>query len=198
MTCPGAEFAGGTGCPSRLCQEGKRKLTESAKEFPKASAWQSPKGPFREALERKGMPPRHLLFCSASSRHPSSSPFISRCPSTCARSGSKKGTWPFPLILLSVGVPRAEGQPWRLSVHHTDSGALSGFANMTGGARYPPRLSWEGKLELTKAPRSRDCSGGNSRRLPPDEARADRSGRSVNETRRHPSPAPFPHEKSCP
>jgi len=30
-------------------------------EFPKASAWQSPKGPFREALERKGMPPRHLL-----------------------------------------------------------------------------------------------------------------------------------------
>jgi len=25
------------------------------------SAWQSPKGPFREALERKGMPP-HRLF----------------------------------------------------------------------------------------------------------------------------------------
>jgi hypothetical protein len=35
-------------------QEGKWKLTESAKEFPKDSAWQSPIGPFREALERKG------------------------------------------------------------------------------------------------------------------------------------------------
>jgi len=31
---------------------GKLKLT--AKEFQKASVWQSPKGPFREALERKG------------------------------------------------------------------------------------------------------------------------------------------------
>ena len=61
VACPVAEFAGGTGCPSRLCQEGKRKLTESAKEFLKDSAWQSPKGPFREALERKGMPPRYLL-----------------------------------------------------------------------------------------------------------------------------------------
>ena len=58
VACPGAEIAGGTGCPSRLCQEGKRELTESAKEFPKASAWQSPKGPFREALERRGMLPR--------------------------------------------------------------------------------------------------------------------------------------------
>jgi hypothetical protein len=38
--------------------EGKRKLTESAKEFPKASAWQSPIGPFREAMERRALPPR--------------------------------------------------------------------------------------------------------------------------------------------
>ena len=74
----------------------------------------------------------------------------------------------------------------------------SGFANMTGGARYPPRLSWEGKLELTKAPRSLDRGCGNSRRLPPGEARADRSGRSVSETRRHPFPAPFPREKAAP
>jgi hypothetical protein len=28
------------------------------KEFPKESAWQSPKGPFREALERRALPPR--------------------------------------------------------------------------------------------------------------------------------------------
>ena len=31
------------------------------KEFPKDSAWQIPKGLFRGALERKGMPP-HRLF----------------------------------------------------------------------------------------------------------------------------------------
>ena len=31
---------------------------ESAKEFPKDSAWQSPKGPFREVLERTALPPR--------------------------------------------------------------------------------------------------------------------------------------------
>ena len=74
----------------------------------------------------------------------------------------------------------------------------SGFANMTGGARYPPRLSREGKLELTKAPRSLDRGCGNSRRFPPGEARADRSRRSVSETRRHPSPAPFPARKHAP
>ena len=51
-----AQFAGGTGRPSRLCQEGRRKLTESAKGFPKDSAWHSPKGPFREALERRALP----------------------------------------------------------------------------------------------------------------------------------------------
>ena len=33
-------------------------------------------------------------------------------------------------------------------------------------------------------------------RLPPGEARADRSGRSVSETRRHPLPTPFPREKA--
>ena len=64
------------------------------------------------------------------------------------------------------------------------------FANMTGGARYPPRLSREGQLELTKAPRSLNRGCGNSRRFPPGEARADRSGRSVSETRRHPFPFP--------
>ena len=66
----------------------------------------------------------------------------------------------------------------------------SRFANMTGGARYSPRLSREGKLELTKAPRSLDRGCGNSRRFPPGEARADRSVRSVSETRRHPFPFP--------
>ncbi len=34
------------GDPARLCREGKRKLTESAKEFPKVSARQSPLGRF--------------------------------------------------------------------------------------------------------------------------------------------------------
>ena len=61
---------------------------------------------------------------------------------------------------------------------------------MTGGARYPPRLSREGKLELTKAPRSRDRGCKNSRRFPPGEARADRSGKSVSDTQRHPFPFP--------
>ena len=32
-------------------------------EFPKDSAWQSPKGPFWEAMERRALPPR-LRFCS--------------------------------------------------------------------------------------------------------------------------------------
>jgi len=35
---PGSDIAGGVGDPPSLCQEGKRKLTESAREFPKASA----------------------------------------------------------------------------------------------------------------------------------------------------------------
>jgi hypothetical protein len=43
----------------------------------------------------------------------------------------------------------------------------SAFANVTGGARYPPRLSRDGRLELTKAPRSQDRGCGNSRRFPP-------------------------------
>ena len=47
----------------------------------------------------------------------------------------------------------------------------SAFANVTGGARYPPRLSRDGRLELTKAPRSQDRGCGNSRRFPPGEAR---------------------------
>src|SRR5881409_517448 len=48
-----ADFAGGEGDPQRLCQKGKRKLTESAKEFPKASVWQSPEGSLREARKRR-------------------------------------------------------------------------------------------------------------------------------------------------
>ena len=47
-----ADFAGGAGNPPRLCREGRRKLTESAKEFPKVSARQSPKGSLREARKR--------------------------------------------------------------------------------------------------------------------------------------------------
>jgi hypothetical protein len=34
------------GDPPRLCREGKRKLTESEKEFPKDSSRQSPEGSF--------------------------------------------------------------------------------------------------------------------------------------------------------
>ena len=47
-----------SGDPLRLCQEGKRKLTESAKEFPKGSAWQSPEGSLREVWKRTAMPRR--------------------------------------------------------------------------------------------------------------------------------------------
>jgi len=105
VACPGTEVAGGTGCPPRLCQEGKRKLTESAKEFPKASAWQSPKGPFREALERKGMPPRFFIW-STLSRHRSSSPFISRCPFTCAHSAARRAPGRSLLIFVVSLFPR--------------------------------------------------------------------------------------------
>ena len=58
VACLGAEFAGGTGRPSRLCQEGKRKLTESAKEFPKEFRLAKSERAVPEALKRKGMPPR--------------------------------------------------------------------------------------------------------------------------------------------
>lgn len=46
--------------PSRICRRGKRKLTESAKEFPKDSLMQIPKGSFREAPTRRDLihPPR--------------------------------------------------------------------------------------------------------------------------------------------
>ncbi len=47
-----AHLTGGAGYPPRLCRDGKRKLTESAKEFPKASARQRPKGSLREVQER--------------------------------------------------------------------------------------------------------------------------------------------------
>jgi len=40
-----------------LCSRNAR----SEKEFPKASAWHSPKGPFREAMERRALPPRFRL-----------------------------------------------------------------------------------------------------------------------------------------
>jgi len=46
---PGSDIAGGVGNPPSLCLEGKRKLTESAREFPKASARQRPEGSLREA-----------------------------------------------------------------------------------------------------------------------------------------------------
>lgn len=41
-----------SGDPSRLSNSGKRKLTESARDFPKASGWLSPNGPLREARTR--------------------------------------------------------------------------------------------------------------------------------------------------
>jgi hypothetical protein len=41
-----------SGAQSRLSQEGKRKLTESAREFLKASAWLSPIGSLREVRTR--------------------------------------------------------------------------------------------------------------------------------------------------
>src|SRR4249920_128139 len=75
--------------------------------------------------------------------------------------------------------------PFPLDKSPLSTGMPLCFANMTGGARYSPRLSWEGKLELTKAPRSHDRGCGNSRRFPPGEARKDRSGRYVSEARRH-------------
>ena len=56
----GAHFTGGAGDPPRLCREGKRKLTESSKEFPKGSARQRPEGSLREVRERRI--PRHPLL----------------------------------------------------------------------------------------------------------------------------------------
>src|SRR5207247_7746860 len=35
-----------------------------------------------------------------------------------------------------------------------ESGGMRPGADLTGGTGHPPRLCWEGKLELTKAPRS--------------------------------------------
>jgi len=42
-----------SGDPPRLCLNGKRKLTESSREFPKASVRQNPEGSLREAQERR-------------------------------------------------------------------------------------------------------------------------------------------------
>jgi len=54
-----SELAGRSGAPSRLGLEGRRKLTESAREFPKGSARPSPKGSLREAVKRMAnMTPR--------------------------------------------------------------------------------------------------------------------------------------------
>ncbi len=72
------------------------------------------------------------------------------------------------------------------ALFYTQQGMPSGYAHFTGGARHPPRVHREGKLELTKASRSQDRGCGNSRRLPPGETRADRSGRYVRVGRRHP------------
>src|SRR5437773_12394781 len=57
-----AHFTGGAGNPPRLCREGKRKLTESSKEFPKGSARQRPEGSLREVRERRIA--RHPLLSS--------------------------------------------------------------------------------------------------------------------------------------
>jgi len=46
------------GAPIETGQEGRRKLTESAMKFPKASAWHGTKGLFREALELRALSPR--------------------------------------------------------------------------------------------------------------------------------------------
>lgn len=47
-----ADFTEGAGDPPRVCRDGKRKLTESAMEFPKASAGQTSEGSLREVRER--------------------------------------------------------------------------------------------------------------------------------------------------
>ena len=47
-----ADFTEGAGYPPRVYPEGKRKLTESAREFPKASDGQTPEGSLREVRER--------------------------------------------------------------------------------------------------------------------------------------------------
>ena len=48
-------FCRRSGAPSRVCRRGKRKLTESAKEFPKDSLRQIPKGSLREAPTRSDL-----------------------------------------------------------------------------------------------------------------------------------------------
>ena len=52
-SCSPSDIAGGVRDPPSLCQEGKRKLTESAREFPKASSWQRPEGSLQEARKRR-------------------------------------------------------------------------------------------------------------------------------------------------
>src|SRR2546422_6255300 len=66
-----ADFTGGAGHPPRLCQDGKRKLTESSREFPKGSTWQSPEGALREVREGWTRPfPPLALQPQATSLHP--------------------------------------------------------------------------------------------------------------------------------
>src|SRR5574341_759002 len=57
-----ATITGGVGYPPRLCQDGRRKLTESSREFPKVSAWQSREGSLREVQVRS------LLACRTTHR----------------------------------------------------------------------------------------------------------------------------------
>ena len=51
--------------PSRICRRGKRKLTESAKEFPKDSLRQIPKGSLREAPTRSDLIHPHASLPSS-------------------------------------------------------------------------------------------------------------------------------------
>ncbi len=64
-----ANFAGEARGPSRFRWEGKRKLTESPREFPKASARRNPKGSLREAWERQPCAPAPS-FTSRAQRNP--------------------------------------------------------------------------------------------------------------------------------
>src|SRR5207244_9007995 len=73
-----------SGDPPRLGREGKRKLTESSREFPKASARPSPEGSLREARERSAayaaLPVNFTIFCAASHKSLATSSFRSASP----------------------------------------------------------------------------------------------------------------------
>jgi len=112
-----------------------------------------------EAQDQRGYP--SIPFYRGGSASTETMPAVSPLPSKLASLSLHRAAW-------SVLDCARRTSTARFPTRHR---MPSDCANITGGARYPPRLDREGKLELTKAPRSRDRGCGNSRRFPPGQAR---------------------------